>query len=161
MNYVRSKNENSNSFFLLGVAFNPYLPDSMFEEELSRLEHKLNTCVVKSVWLQFGTDYELLMHRIQLIKGIISRYNINNEISNTLIYGSVLIPSKKFLSRFKFRPWKGVYCCDNFLESVDYAIDIVSNLLMVYKKNNILPIIETSTSTDKEIVNLNTFFNIQ
>ena len=43
-----------------GVAFNPYLPPYLFDEEILRLEKKLQSGLVSSIWIQFGTDYKLL-----------------------------------------------------------------------------------------------------
>ena len=75
----------------------------------------------------------------------------NSRISNIIVFGSILIPSKQFLARFKFRPWKGVYCSSDFLESVDLANNLVSQLLLTYKEYKICPIIETNISNDEHL----------
>ena len=149
-----------NSIFLnqnisIGVAFNPYLPSFLFDEEISRLEQKLQSGLVSSIWLQFGTDYKLLESRFKILSNLISRTNNNSSrISNIMIFGSILIPSKQFLARFKFRPWKGVYCSNDFLGSVDHAKNVVTKLLITYKQCNIFPIIETNISTDDHLKEL-------
>ncbi|WP_269616831.1 hypothetical protein [Prochlorococcus marinus] len=136
----------------IGVAFNPYLPGFLFDEELLRLEKKLQSGLVGSIWIQFGTDYKLLTSRIKILKNIISSTMKNNsKISNIILFGSILIPSKQFLARFKFRPWKGVYCSSEFLESVDLANKLISQLLLTYKDYNICPIIETNISKDDHL----------
>ena len=74
----------------------------------------------------------------------------NYEHKNKYVemYGSIFIPSRQFLARFKYRPWKGVYCSSKFLESLDFANDIVSQLLITYKYYNICPLIESNISKE-------------
>ena len=142
----------SNDYISIGVAFNPYLPDSLFEEEILRLEKKLQSGLVKSIWIQFGTDHILLKSRMEMIKKIISKTIRNNF--KVMFYGSILVPSKQFIARFKYRPWKGVYCSDEFLESIDIANELIIKLLKIYKEFEIYPIIETNTSTEVYLRNL-------
>tara|TARA_B100001250_G_C19768310_1_gene775851 strand:+ start:52 stop:897 length:846 start_codon:yes stop_codon:yes gene_type:complete len=147
--------------FSIGVAFNPYLQDYLFEEEILRLKEKLESDVVTSIWLQFGTDYKLLESRILIIKNIIYSYiNENPKISEIMLFGSILIPSKQFLSRFKYRPWKGVYCSLDFLESVELANNLVAKLLKIYWQYKIQPIIETNVSTKEQLNSLNMILNL-
>ena len=97
----------------------------------------------------------MLESRFEILSNIIYDHKRNNtKISNIKIFGSVLIPSKQFLARFKYRPWKGVYCSSEFLESVDLANNVVLKLLEIYKQYNICPIVETSISTDEHLKKL-------
>ena len=140
--------------FSIGVAFNPYLPSLLFEEEIEKLEMKLHSGLVRSIWIQFGTDCELLESRIEILKQIlISKKSKYREFDINLV-GSILIPSKQFLARFKYRPWKGVYCSEDFLNSEEVAFNIVRKLLQIYRKNKINPIIETDLSTKMKIKKL-------
>ena len=124
----------------------------MFKEEIIRLEKKLESGLVSSIWIQFGTDYKLLKSRIKILKNIIySTMQNNSEELNIKLFGSILIPSKQFLARFKYRPWKGVYCSSEFLDSTDFANNVVKKILIAYKENNIFPIIETSIYTDEHL----------
>ena len=149
-----------NSDFSIGVAFNPYLPGSLFKEEIIRLENKLKSGIVTSIWIQFGTNCELLESRIHILKDIIaSSQKHNSRISNVTLFGSILIPSRQFLARFRYRPWKGVYCSTDFLESVDIANNYVSRLLKTYQKYKISPIIETNTSTEEKLKSLSFILN--
>ena len=144
----------------IGVAFNPYLEGFLFDEEILRLEKKLQSGLVSSIWIQFGTDYKLLKNRLEILLIILSRtINKNPRISNIMLFGSILIPSKQFLTRFKFRPWKGVCCSKEFLESVEYANHIIKELLKTYKKYKICPIIETNITTEDHLKKLKTTFN--
>ena len=143
----------------IGVAFNPYLPTFLFEEEIIRLEKKLESGLVGSVWIQFGTDHNLLQSRIKILKNIVNN-TIKNKFknSNFKFFGSILIPSKQFLARFKYRPWKGVYCSTEFLESLDFANSVVKDILLIYKQNMIYPIIETMILSDDHFKTLNNNF---
>ncbi len=145
----------------IGVAFNPYLPPYLFEEEILRLEKKLQSGLVGSIWIQFGTDYKLLRSRIEILYKMISvTINKNPKISKINLFGSILIPSKQFLARFKYRPWKGVYCSNDFLESEEFAQKIITNLLKTYKQNDISPLIETNISTAEHLKKLKNIFNL-
>ena len=144
-----------------GVAFNPYLPPYLFDEEILRLEKKLQSGLVSSIWIQFGTDYKLLKSRIEILSRMISAtINKNPKISKISLFGSILIPSKQFLARFKYRPWKGVYCSNEFLESEEMAHKIITNLLKTYKQNEISPLIETNITTDEHLKKLSNIFNL-
>ncbi len=155
LSYLKANTLLSNIDFSIGVAFNPYLSGFDFEHELIKLENKIRSGFVRSVWIQFGTDHKLLENRIETIKSItfLSGKDESRK-SNIKLFGSILIPSKQFLARFKFRPWKGVYCSDDFLESVDHANNIVKKLLLTYKKYDIYPIIETDVSTEAKLNSL-------
>jgi len=145
----------SNNDFFIGVAFNPYLQGLMFEQEILRLEKKLESGLVRSIWFQFGSDHKLLKSRMQIINNIISKLkNEDSKSSQIKFFGSILIPSKQFLARFKFRPWKGVYCSDEFLESVDVANEEIKKLLHTYKEYEIYPVVETNTSNEYYLNNL-------
>ena len=147
-----------NSSFSIGVAFNPYLPCDMFEEEIIRLEKKIKSGIVRSIWIQFGTDITLLERRLDILKRLIlSNNKTNSESLDISLFGSILVPSKQFLSRFKYRPWKGVYCSQKFLESVDFAYKLIKRLLETYRLNKISPIIETNISNEDQLNSLKRF----
>ena len=137
----------------IGVAFNPYLSGSLFDQEILRLEKKLKSGLVASIWIQFGTDYKLLKNRMKILFNMLSKtFNNNSKTSqNIFIYGSILIPSSQFLARFKFRPWKGVCCSSEFLESEEIANNIVLKLLKTYKQYEIIPLIETNIYTEQHL----------
>jgi len=143
-----------------GVAFNPYLQGILFDEEILRLEKKLQSGLVSSIWIQFGTDCKLLKSRLDLVLNILAKTIINkSKISNIMLFGSILIPSKQFLTRFKFRPWKGVYCASEFLESVDFADKQIAKLLKTYKQYKICPLIETNITTEDHLKKLKNTLN--
>ena len=155
LSYLNEKKLFSYSDLSIGVAFNPYLNSILFKKEIIKLEKKLQSGLVKSVWIQFGTDFTLLESRIGILKKLIfAAKKANYNKTNIKLFGSILIPSKQFLARFKYRPWKGVYCSKEFLESVDSATNLVTKLLKLYKKFDIFPLIETDVTNDDKLNSL-------
>ena len=155
LTYLNEHTFYSKTNFSIGVAFNPYLSSFLFEEEIIKLDKKIKSGFVKSIWIQFGTDLMILDNRIETLENIIlSSQKANSKASNINLFGSILIPSKQFLARFKYRPWKGVYCSKDFLESVEFASIYIKNLLEIYKKHEIYPIIETDVSTQDKLNSL-------
>ena len=74
-----------------GVAYNPYLPD--MEEEQERLQEKLSSHLVSSVWLQLGSDATALRKSLDFLK----QATVDRPYPLRVV-GSVVIPSRKFLA---------------------------------------------------------------
>ena len=141
----------------IGIAYNPYLMNYFNNNhERERLEKKVSSGLVKSIWLQFGTDMKLLEKEVEYLKKLNTKYSLNMNYQNIKIYGSVLIPSKQFISRFKFRPWKGVYISDKYLNSLGNFNAFAKDLIQIYLDNNICPIIETEFSSLEKLQNVHT-----
>ena len=143
-----------------GVAYNPYfIKNNDISLERNNLIKKINSGLVNSIWLQFGSNVQALEKEIKFIKKNIANQtnNFNNQIK---IYGSILVPSKQFLARFKFRPWKGVYLSNKYLNSLEESEKITKNILDFYLKNNIIPLVETELSTEKQFANAQNFFDL-
>jgi len=141
-----------------GVAYNPYFINNkdIFLER-NNLIKKVNSGLVNSIWLQFGSNPQALKKEINFIKkNITDQSNIfNSEIK---VYGSILIPSKQFLARFKFRPWRGVYLTKHFLNSLEHSTLITKEIYKIYYKNNIIPLVETECSTIKQLNEVKNLF---
>ena len=153
--------KNYNSTMGFGVAYNPYIKKDNFPyEERERFKKKASSGLIKSVWLQFGTDIKLLEKEIKFLKEYISKNSFKFKNENVNIYGSLFIPSKQFLARFKFRPWKGVYLSNDYLNSLDFAKKFTKEIVEIYKLNNILPIIETECCSLKQLNNANYFLKL-
>ena len=136
----------------LGIAYNPYLKKYYkFYSERERLERKISSGLLNSIWLQFGTDIKVLQSEVDYLKE-------NEQYDKLNLFGSLLIPSKQFIARFKFRPWKGVYISDKFLYSLDEFYSFTRDLVRFYKKNNITPIIETDFSSSEKLDFIYSFF---
>ena len=146
-NLQNEKNLNIN----FGIAYNPYLEKyfGLFEERV-RIEKKISSGLIKSIWLQFGTDIKLLESEINFLRSTINKLSRSNA-QKIKFYGSLLIPSKQFISRFKFRPWKGVYIADKYLNSLDNFYEFSKDLIQIYLENNICPVIETEFSSSDKI----------
>ena len=145
---INQKNLNIN----IGVAYNPYLKYYYnICDERVRFEEKISTGLTKSVWLQFGTDIKLLESEINFLKQSINIHKYVNTNTNIKFYGSILIPSIQFISRFKFRPWKGVYISEKYLNSLDKFNIFTKDLIDFYLENNICPVIETEFTSLRKI----------
>ena len=138
-----------------GVAYNPYfIKDIDISFERNNLFKKVNSGLVNSIWLQFGSNLQALKKEIKFIRKNITDQSktINSEIK---IYGSILVPSKQFLARFKFRPWRGVYLTQDFLNSLEYSSSITKEIYKTYCNNNIVPLVET------ECCSINQFYEVK
>jgi len=136
----------------LGIAYNPYLKKYFnVHSERERLESKLSSGLVNSIWLQFGTDIKTLQNEVNYLKKTANYENLN-------LFGSLLIPSKQFVARFKFRPWKGVYIAEKYLYSLKDFYSFTKNLVYFYKSNNITPVIETDFASLEKLDSIYSFF---
>jgi len=143
-----------------GIAFNPYFfEERYYKIERNRLIDKLNSDLVQSIWLQFGSEINQLSREINFLNKILgnSQKLINKDIS---IYGSIFIPSKQFLARFKFRPWRGVYLSEKYLNSLEESGTITKNIIDFYSSKSIIPLVETELCTEKQFLEANNFINL-
>ncbi len=142
-----------------GVAYNPYLEKYYkISGERLRIKEKLSSRLIKSVWLQYGTDIKLLESEINFLKETIQNKSLNKNYQSVRIFGSLLIPSKQFISRFKFRPWKGVFISDKYLTSLDDFYSFTKDLYKFYIDNNIFPVIETECSSIDKLYDIYRLF---
>ena len=150
----------SNENIKFGVAFNPYFfEDRDCKIERDRLIDKLNTYFVKSIWLQFGSEINQLSGEVKFLNNLKENFHkfTRDEIN---IYGSLFIPSKQFLARFKFRPWRGVYLSDKYLNSLEESGKITKNIIDFYLCNSIIPLIETELCTEKQFLQAKNLINL-
>ena len=146
------KKENLN--VKLGVAYNPYL--NKYSNTLSERERygkKVSSGLVKSIWLQFGTDIELLEKEVSYLK---KRY----KHEKVIFFGSIFIPSKQFIARFKFRPWKAVFISEEYLYSLENFYGFTKDLINFYIVNEITPVIETDFCSAEKLETIESLFNI-
>jgi hypothetical protein len=134
------------------VAFNPYFPDPVDRErERARLRRKLATGLVGAggVALQFGSDPKLLAEGLAFLR----RDDVLGERGTIL--GSIFMPTKRFLAGMRFRPWRGVFLSsssaagegqeeEGYLDSVDAAERVTAELLEVYERYRVEPLVETA-----------------
>ena len=129
----------------LGIAYNPYLKKYFkVSSERERLEMKISSGLINSIWFQYGTDIKVLQNEVTYLKRTAEFEKLN-------LFGSLLIPSKQFIARFKFRPWKGVYISEKCLNSLDCFYDFTIDLVCFYKNNNITPLIETDFASSEKL----------
>ena len=138
--------------FKVGIAFNPYLKKYYkITSERERLDKKISSGLINSIWFQFGTDIKILQNEVTYIRETIQYEKLN-------LFGSLLIPSKQFITRFKFRPWKGVHIAERYLSSLEEFYGFTKDLVSFYKNNNITPIIETDFTSSEKLKSVYSFF---
>ncbi len=134
-----------------GIAYNPYLKKFYnIYSERERFERKISTGLINSIWFQYGTDIKVLQNEVTYLKKVAKEEKLN-------LFGSLFIPSKQFIARFKFRPWKEVYISKKCLYSLDNFFDFTNDLVGFYKKNNITPVIESDFSSSEKLDSVYSF----
>ena len=145
---LRNEISGKNQF---GVAFNPYfLNNEELNTEKKRFIEKLNLNIINSVWLQFGSDIRSLSIQYNFLTEQINKIILNNN-QQFKIYGSLFMPSKQLLARFKFRPWRGVYLSNDYLNSLEEAKKLTKDILRFYVNNNITPLVESDCSSMNQL----------
>ena len=136
----------------LGIAHNPYLKKYYKDiSERERFDRKRSSGLINSIWFQYGTDIKVLQNEVNYLKKVVNYEKIN-------LFGSLLIPSKQFIARFKFRPWKGVHISDKCLSSLDDFYDFTKDLVCFYENNNITPVIATDFVSLEKLNHVYSFF---
>ena len=118
--------------------------------ERDRFERKFSTGLINSIWFQYGTDIEVLQNEVTYLNNIAKDEKLK-------LFGSLFIPSKQFIARFKFRPWKEVYISDKYLYTLENFFVFTKDLVSFYKKNNITPVIESDFSSSQKLDSVYSF----
>jgi len=135
----------------LGIAYNPYLKKYYkISSERERFERKISSGLINSIWFLYGTDIKVLQNELTYLKKIA-------KVQKLILFGSLFIPSKLFIARFKFRPWKEVHISNKYLNSLEKFFDFTSDLVSFYKKNNITPVIESDFSSLEKLNSVYSF----
>ena len=67
------------------------------------------------------------------------------------MYGSVLVPSARLLAQLRFRPWRGVLLSQQFLGSVLGAEAAMLEVLQVYRRHGVVPLVESGVGGEREL----------
>ena len=152
INVLSKIKEEKNLKVKLGIAYNPYLKKYYNDNsERDRFYEKISSGLINSIWFQYGTDIKLLENELTYLRKVAKYEKLN-------LFGSLLIPSKQFIARFKFRPWKGVHISEKCLFSLDYFYNFTRDLVCFYKNNNITPVIETDFASSEKLESVYSFF---
>lgn len=117
----------------IGVVFSPYEPSAV---EQGRLLRKLQTGLVNDVWMQLGSNLNMLRSGLEFLNQFVP-----GQVSN--IYGSIFLPTPALLAKQKARPWTGVYLSPEFLSSTDAATHITKQQLKLFADFGVTPLIES------------------
>ena len=151
LNVLNKIKEEKNLKVKLGIAYNPYLKKYYNNSsERERFDKKLSSGLINSIWFQYGTDIKVLQNELTYLKKIAKDEKLN-------LFGSLFIPSKQFIARFKFRPWKEVYISEKCLHALDKFFIFTSDLVSFYKNNNITPVIESDFSSSEKLDSVHSF----
>jgi hypothetical protein len=135
----------------LGIAYNPYLKKYYnVSSERERFERKISTGLINSIWFQYGTDINVLQDEVNYLQYVAKDQKIK-------LFGSLFIPSKQFIARFKFRPWKEVYISEKCLNSLEIFLNFTTDLVCFYKKNDITPVIESDFASSEKLDSIYSF----
>jgi hypothetical protein len=152
INVLKKIKEEKDLKVQFGIAYNPYLKKYYYDtSERERFDKKLSSGLINSIWFQYGTDIKELQNEVNYLKKVAKYEKIK-------LFGSLLIPSKQFIARFKFRPWKGVHISENFLSSLDDFYNFTGDLVCFYKNNNITPVIETDFTSSEKLDSVYSYF---
>ena len=152
VNVLNNIKKEKNLKVKLGIAYNPYLKKYYnVSSERERFERKISSGLINSIWLQYGTDIKELQNEVTHLKK-------TTEYAKLNLFGSLLIPSKQFIARFKFRPWKGVHISENCLYSLVDFYEFTRDLVCFYESNNITPIVETDFSSSEKLASIKNIF---
>ena len=136
----------------LGVAFNPYWPAPEHkEDEYQRLKSKLATSFVKQIYINFGSDTKALEDALTVLSRDLKEDEKTKDIG---LFGSIMVPSKALLAKFKFRMWSGLFLSEEFLGSVEGAAEITCEIERIYKKFGVECLVESAIRTEKDMTNL-------
>ena len=124
--------------FKVHVAHNPYAPEPV--QEMARLRQKLPRA--DGVYLQIGEDLDILSHAVTKIR----KYAPHKSV-----YGCLLYPTPQFQSRFRFRPWKGVYLTSRYLQDLEYAREVFAAYRDAYLALDVIPLLEVIPLTEENL----------
>ena len=140
----------------IAVAYNCYFPDSSEQQvELNRLKQKVATGLVKKVYLQFGTDTVALKSALESFEN-----DLQLSSKKITVVGSLFIPSKQLLARFKFRPWNGVFLSESYLSDVSQALEITNDILLLYNHYRVEIVVESALKNAADISKLESIVGI-
>lgn len=84
----------------------------------------------------------------------ILRLSSSSSSKDIKVVGSLFIPSKQLLARFKFRPWNGVFLSELYLSDVASAMAISLEIVDIYNEYGVEVVVESSIVTDADVARL-------
>jgi hypothetical protein len=96
----------------IAISYNPFLSSMDLELENTRIQEKIQTGLISSIYFQIGVDLEIIREAV---------YKLRELDTNVKIYLSLINPSISRLSQLRYRPWKGVYLPEQYLSSTKNA----------------------------------------
>lgn len=136
----------------LGVAFNACLPtETERVVERERLVRKLKTGLVEDVWLNCGSDTDLLEEGISFIRAASEGLP---GVGPLTLFGSVLRPNEAQLLQMRERPWNGVHFHEDYLGSLAGMDRLTRAVLALYASLGVQPIVESKVRNREDVAQL-------
>lgn len=134
----------------IGIAFNPYWPAPQHkEEEFGRLKAKLATGYVRHIWLNFGSDTKALDDALTALDDVLK--SDADRFRSIRLFGSLMVPSKQLLAKFRFRMWSGLFLSEEFMSSVEGAAEVTREIMRIYDKHQVEYLVESAIRNEKDI----------
>jgi len=131
----------------LGVAFNACLPtEPERAQERERLVRKLRTGLVEEVWLNTGSDTELLA-----AGAVFARRAAADEGLRVRLFGSVLLPNEGQLRQMNERPWNGVHFSARYLSSLKGMTECTQEVVAIFRNEEVEPIVESKVRSRDDL----------
>lgn len=118
LEYLR-QNYDKSKLIEISVAYNPFLKGLDLDVENDRIKNKLETGLVSAVYLQIGIDTDSIQNAVDYLR------TIQPDVK---IYLSLMNPTPSRLAKFRYRPWKGVYLPQEYINSA-YQANKINNYL--------------------------------
>eukprot|EP00929_Paragymnodinium_shiwhaense_P092376 TRINITY_DN52257_c0_g1_i1.p1 TRINITY_DN52257_c0_g1~~TRINITY_DN52257_c0_g1_i1.p1 ORF type:complete len:422 (+),score=77.18 TRINITY_DN52257_c0_g1_i1:57-1322(+) len=140
----------------LGVAFNACLPTEQERKvERARLVRKLQSGLVKDVWLNTASDTQWLQEGAAFVKQAAEEVGEKAGAPLQLeLFGSVLRPNEAQLWQMNERPWNGVSFSEDYLGSVEGMWNSTLDVLSTFAACGVEPIVESKVRSAEELAEL-------
>lgn len=147
----RLRSRPASKHFRIGVCFNAGIPDEKQRDaERQRLRRKLETGWVDEVWLNASSDAELQSQGVAVIQDAAERLHLQD----LKVFGSTLLPNDEQRRQMLERPWCSVHLSDVFLSSLTEMWRLTSEVLGVYREDEVEPVVESKVRTIEDVEKL-------
>lgn len=135
----------------LGVAFNACIPsETAREAERARLTRKLQTRLVDDVWMNCGSDAELLGQGAQFARAVAAQAGVHE----VRVFGSVFLPNEAQLEQMRTKPWRELHLSEEYLSSLESMTRLTQEVIAVYKALGVELVIDSKVRTSQDLSRL-------
>eukprot|EP00873_Tetraselmis_striata_P020924 jgi/Tetstr1/441188/TSEL_029445.t1 len=137
-------------------AYNPYFPDEGEQQaERHSLRAKLESRLCSGVWLQIGSDVARLERELLFVEQLQAEVGVNVQL-----HGSIFLPSKQLLAQQRFRPWRGVFLSQEYLNDPEAAKRVTRQVVEVYNRFAVMPLVESAVKKDADFAYMHSVLEV-